>query len=1203
MIRVSPQPRGAGRAPAPGAPAPRAVVRRTCLVAVLVAAGACSRSEPPVRGPVARARVVATIQGVVDSDGNLVIETAPAGPPNALVTVPVVQDGRPGSGPPNTVELVTERTASVPGGCGSANGYEGDVRLRSFYPGYHLQNAYAEIISVTPTGHEACNSAPAVPGVSNQYGLFSYGTLTQAGTPGDSAVATWRFRRPDAQGFTFTGRIVADLADVAPPVTTASLADGWYGTPQVVTLGCADAGSGCAATYYQENTRPTTASPRYTGPLLVEKPTYLWFFSVDAAGNAEAPKAAFWGVDTTPPTVVSVTPHPKQGDVPVTTTVTISFDDPMEQASIPDAVSLVGPAGPVAGSVSLTDRWTFTPLTPLDPATRYTVHVSTAARNMAGLPLTTPYSSWFLTPTPTFVASEPASAAYAAPVVAQDAFGNRLAVFTASTLVGSKLLWSYFDAAAGTWTAEQALLTYRSPLAPGAPIEAKVASNGTTFLVAWRDPEYGYLHRVIFAAGVPGVVDEGLGAGAVAPGFGLASNGGGYAIATATDPLFGDVVIAVHDGFSWGGGGVIPSASAPAIAPFGASSYVVAYRADGPFISTRRYDASTSTWVEARVTDWSAPVIEGLLAPALATSGTRVCVTWGTTTGAIMAAVDPGTGAFDPSVDLSGGTGEPASALAAAANGARFAVVWNDATTSGAYAATFEAPGQAWTPATHLTGRTGNVTSATVVPAGDGFLTALRITEAAGVPAPAHAWVNKDVPGSGFTAAGETLAESWAGDVRDVGASGAPGLPAILAWARDDGTAMGVETRTHDGAALGPPATVSLPGVPGSAAWVRLAANASGEVVAAWHQDERGSTAVFAAVRRAGVWEAPVRLAWRAREPEIASNGTGFALLYRDLGAGSDATLAAVEYTSGAWSSPEVIESNATSHAIASDGTTYGAVWLAPGGPGGPPVEQHVAIRGSSGWSQPAPIYGGYYTPRRPAIAGRPAPPLGDYAVAWYDETPWGAFQVFARLASVTDVAGAWTWPPESLVGTGLNARDAGLPPPLAASTSGYVTYSDGVGLVFSWGTASPWGSLELSGGAVDDVAAAESSYLAASACPDVRFLLGQAGAWRRVPWDVLPWSMSSAYDLTVASDGADYKVVARSASWGIDADWVQVEQADVVGGVAYTSQVLARGPDLVTVPRGTGIAVVHDGTDWVGVWTRPPADPVADQVEVRTGF
>ena len=195
---------------------------RTVVVSAALAAG-CVPAEPPPAELAGGAptRVVATFTGEADvAAGTLVVTSLDASSGQALQDIPVVRDGVPGVGPDDTVELVTEGAATVAGGCGAVDAFEGRIRLRSFYVSSCLRNAHAEILQLVPSGREACNSAPAVPGVSSALGLFSYGTLAKKGLAGSSASAVWRFKLPDATAFTFRGRIVAD---VVPECTSPGL--------------------------------------------------------------------------------------------------------------------------------------------------------------------------------------------------------------------------------------------------------------------------------------------------------------------------------------------------------------------------------------------------------------------------------------------------------------------------------------------------------------------------------------------------------------------------------------------------------------------------------------------------------------------------------------------------------------------------------------------------------------------------------------------------------------------------------------------------------------------------------------------------------------------------------------------------------------------------------------------------------------------
>src|SRR5262249_1598830 len=88
---------------------------------------------------------------------------------------------------------------------------------------------------------------------------------------------------------------------------TASLAgpqgaSGWYTGPVDVTLSAADNFSGVASTYYALD---GGAQQTYVAPFSVstEGSHTLTFFSVDQAGNAEAPGSLTFQIDGTPPAI------------------------------------------------------------------------------------------------------------------------------------------------------------------------------------------------------------------------------------------------------------------------------------------------------------------------------------------------------------------------------------------------------------------------------------------------------------------------------------------------------------------------------------------------------------------------------------------------------------------------------------------------------------------------------------------------------------------------------------------------------------------------------------------------------------------------------------------------------------------------------------------------------------------------------------
>jgi alpha-tubulin suppressor-like RCC1 family protein len=124
------------------------------------------------------------------------------------------------------------------------------------------------------------------------------------------------------------------LTDNTPPTTTASPAGGTYYLVSV-RLTCNDGtGSGCDTIYYTlDNTTPTTSSPVYVTLLPITTTSTLRYFAVDRAGNPEPVKSATYVIDKTAPMVTAVSP-PDGGTPPASTTITATFSEPMNPATI-----------------------------------------------------------------------------------------------------------------------------------------------------------------------------------------------------------------------------------------------------------------------------------------------------------------------------------------------------------------------------------------------------------------------------------------------------------------------------------------------------------------------------------------------------------------------------------------------------------------------------------------------------------------------------------------------------------------------------------------------------------------------------------------------------------------------------------------------------------------------------------------------------
>ncbi|WNG56389.1 hypothetical protein F0U59_17670 [Archangium gephyra] len=211
------------------------------MIALICALLSCTGEAPVHRsnGPTEKGRTEASLsrelplahfRGHVDVErGTLTFESA--APPKGLARwgsntrqplaeVLVVQDGKEGSGPVNTVELVPTRLSTDSAECGAAQRFCGEVTVRSFYA-VPLRDVWIELDAMAPeTGFESYNSSTSVPpGLSNHYGLWSYGDLELRGA---SHTARWGFNLARSQKrFTFTGRVMAGLTASDAPVANA----------------------------------------------------------------------------------------------------------------------------------------------------------------------------------------------------------------------------------------------------------------------------------------------------------------------------------------------------------------------------------------------------------------------------------------------------------------------------------------------------------------------------------------------------------------------------------------------------------------------------------------------------------------------------------------------------------------------------------------------------------------------------------------------------------------------------------------------------------------------------------------------------------------------------------------------------------------------------------------------------------------------
>jgi len=129
-----------------------------------------------------------------------------------------------------------------------------------------------------------------------------------------------------------------------------------------------------------------------------------------ATGGAATGGMATGGTssDTTPPTVISVSPLNGTKGVPASATITLNFSEPMDKASVSSALTITGL---VAGDLGLSwnsnaTSLTISPISGLTYATgqapgfaakTYTITVGTGARDLVGNAMTAAFSSNFAT--------------------------------------------------------------------------------------------------------------------------------------------------------------------------------------------------------------------------------------------------------------------------------------------------------------------------------------------------------------------------------------------------------------------------------------------------------------------------------------------------------------------------------------------------------------------------------------------------------------------------------------------------------------------------------------------------------------------------------------------------------------------------------------------------------------------------------------
>ena len=137
-------------------------------------------------------------------------------------------------------------------------------------------------------------------------------------------------------------------------------------------------------------------------PLRLPATTMAWLAAIVLAacggGGASPPPAPPAG-DTTAPTVQATSPAAGASAVAATTTISVTFSEPIDPSTLTSASFSVAVAGSaVAGSVAASGPVaTFTPAAPLAAGANVTITVSTALKDLAGNPLAAAHNWSFAT--------------------------------------------------------------------------------------------------------------------------------------------------------------------------------------------------------------------------------------------------------------------------------------------------------------------------------------------------------------------------------------------------------------------------------------------------------------------------------------------------------------------------------------------------------------------------------------------------------------------------------------------------------------------------------------------------------------------------------------------------------------------------------------------------------------------------------------
>lgn len=933
------------------------------------------------------------------------------------------------------------------------------------------------------------------------------------------------------------------------------------------------------------------------------------------------------GEDLTPPTVEELQPEDGAEGIALDTQVRARFSEELQANTLgPSSFVVDGVSGTVAWDLAGLEA-TFTPDAPLEPLSTYTATLTVAIEDLAGNSLEAPVQWEFSTTTAGTKVSGDTPAIYQGeagdPAIAFDDGGRGLAVWAVFTGSDSEVVAAAYDPDQDTWT-ERSLGRggFRPQVASDGDgfMVTWQQLEGPLLLSSLGQRSLRARHHDGSAFGPELIIEDGADSLSQQA---LAGGPAGYAVVWS-EPIASNQTVraSVYDDAAWSSPTDLhtaTSAGETAVAA-GDSGFGAAWiQEDGG--SSKAFIASWdgATWAIGGATSLAGYASH----PRIVSNGTDYGVAWiqhGANTD--VYGVVGGSGAWPSPVVLDSGAG-PVEGPVVVSNGAGFAAGWirESLGDHGLLASIHDG---AWGAASSISPVGDDVDEFAVASDGAGYAAAwsanvggnslvraavhdgswgapaslTTASEDAGFPrlasdgsSYAATWQQFD-PGSAttFSLHGRTFENGSWDDARLLDVSDEPMLPEselagggagyAASWLQWSGRAFDVTAAIADDAAWKAPQVLSGELRHGSVMLrdVALARNDAGVVVAAWTQVDaslepllaQSLVSVFVSTLdpgTAGSWSTPERIGVGGDEPALASDGTGFAVVWVAKDGAGDSIYAAESDDANTWSAPELLETtagDASGPVIASNASGYMAAWLEEGVT---PSAVMANLHDGSGWGLAFPVGSGGVGAYAPSLASDGS----GYAVAW-NEHSGTEYDLYVNR-----------WDGGGFVGPVAldTGSDPAWGPAVASDGTGYVVawYENGLG--HSDVYASRWSGAAWSGAALleSDPESVDEVLVASNGS-------GYAAAWRRgpsagasvfdggwgTPHDVDPGA-DTILEIDLGSDAAGYalgwtritgdQVHTRTAAW-TGGTWDPASSLDRLeghGGYAVTPRLIATGP------------------------------------------